>query len=75
MVSYSLATPGRVQLAVYDVNGRLVRRLVDAERPAGTERVVWSGANETGARLGAGVYFVRLSGPGIQMSRKVILLR
>jgi hypothetical protein len=74
-VSYALAQAGRVQLGVYDVSGRLVRQLVDAERRAGTETVVWNGMAESGARLEAGVYFVRLAAPGFRETRRVILLR
>jgi hypothetical protein len=74
-VSYCIANAGRVQLGVYDVSGRLVRRLVDGERSAGTATVVWNGMNESGSRLGTGIYFIRLTGPGIQETRKVVLLR
>jgi hypothetical protein len=74
-VSYTLAQAGRVHLGVYDVSGRLVRRLVDGDRSAGTETVVWNGTDTSGERLGAGVYFVRLAGPGFRETRKVLLLR
>ncbi len=74
-VSYTLAHAGHVQLGVYDVCGRLVHQLVDGERPAGVETVVWNGMDESGARPGAGVYFVRLAGSGLRETRRVILLR
>jgi hypothetical protein len=74
-VSFSLAQAGRVQLGIYDVSGRLVRKLVDGERHAGVETVVWNGTAESGARLQAGVYFVRLVAPGFREMRRVILLK
>jgi hypothetical protein len=74
-VSYSIAQPGRVQLSVYDVAGRLVCQLVDGERTAGTGAVTWAGTNDAGSQVGGGVYFVRLTGPGIHEARKVILRR
>jgi hypothetical protein len=74
-VSYSIAKAGRVQLGVYDVRGRLVRRLVEGERRAGVEAVVWDGTSDSGTRLGTGVYFVRLVGPGIQATRQAVLLK
>jgi hypothetical protein len=74
-VSYALAQAGRVQLGVYDVSGRLVRRLVDGERRAGVETVVWNGTAESGARLQAGMYFVRLAAAGFRETRRVILLK
>jgi hypothetical protein len=75
VVSFALAQAGRVQLGVYDVGGRLVRKLVDGERRAGTETVVWNGTAESGAKLQAGVYFVRLAAPGFRETRRVILLK
>ena len=74
-VSYTIAQAGRVRLGVYDVRGRLVCRLVDGESRAGAETVVWKGSSESGSRLAAGVYFIRLAGPGIRETRKVILLK
>jgi flagellar hook assembly protein FlgD len=74
-MTYSIAQAGRVQLGVYDASGRLMRRLVDGERRAGAETVVWNGTSESGSRLEPGVYFVRLAGPGTQMTRKIVLLR
>ena len=74
-VSYVLAQAGHVQLGVHDVSGRLVRRLVDGERRAGAEIVVWDGTDDAGLRLGPGVYFVRLSAPGIRHVRKAVVVR
>jgi hypothetical protein len=74
-VTYSIAQAGRVRLGVYDARGRLVRRLVDGDQRAGRRTVVWDGADESGSRLGAGVYLVRLAGAGNHVTRKVVFLR
>jgi hypothetical protein len=74
-VSYAIAQTGRVQLGVYDVSGRLVRKLVDGERRAGSETVVWNGMDASGARRPAGIYFVRLTAPGLRETRRVVLLK
>ncbi|MGH3053789.1 MAG: Kelch repeat-containing protein, partial [Gaiellaceae bacterium] len=55
-LSYSIARAGRVRLYVYDASGRLVRRLIDGERPAGEENVSWDGSDDSGAKLRAGLY-------------------
>jgi hypothetical protein len=73
--SFSIAEAGRVQLGVYDVGGRLVRMLVDGQRGSGTETVLWSGTDESGARVPAGLYFVRLAGPRMHETRGIIMLR
>ncbi len=75
VLSYSLTHAGRVRLGVYDLSGRLLRTLVDAEGHAGAATVTWDGTNESGARLGTGMYFIRLVGPGTRLTRRVALLR
>lgn len=74
-VSFAIARPGRVRLAVIDVSGRLVRTLLDEVRPAGAGQVTWDGMSDSGARAGTGVYFVRLIAAGARSTRRVVLLR
>jgi hypothetical protein len=49
-----------VQLAVYDVQGRLVKRLLNAQMPAGNYATRWNGTTESGAVAASGVYFYHL---------------
>ena len=66
---------GLVTLKVYDVAGKLVRVLVDAEREANHYQVVWDGRNDDGARVASGVYFYRLSVRDVKMTKKLVLLK
>ncbi len=65
------AGDGPLAVDVFDVRGARVARLADAVPGAGS--VSWRPA-EAGRRLEAGLYFVRLSGPGWQRVRRVTLL-
>ena len=60
VIGFSLAAESRVRLEVFDVLGQRVRILVGGRLPAGEHRVVWDGIDESGARVGSGVYFYRL---------------
>lgn len=73
--SFELRFADQVALSVHDVTGRLVRRLVDGQRPEGTNEVVWDGRDDRGGRVAAGVYFLRLRAAGISYSRPVVLRR
>jgi hypothetical protein len=55
-VGYDLPDPAEVTLGVYDVQGRLIRRLVQAAQPAGSHVVDWDAAG-----LPSGVYFYRIT--------------
>ncbi len=59
-----------VRLKVYDVQGRLVAVLVEAEQPAGRYEVRF----EAGA-LPSGVYMYRLEAGVFQEMRQMILLK
>jgi hypothetical protein len=75
-IRFDLAQSGHVRLRLYDVAGRLVRTLVDAEMQAGRDqRLVWDGRGETGERLASGVYWLRLEAAGFDGSRKLVMLR
>lgn len=55
-----LAQPGVVQLAVFDVRGRLVRTLLHGELTASLHRVLWDGRSDAGTPVASGTYFARL---------------
>ena len=73
-IGFELAQAGRVELAIYGVDGRLIRTLINEERLAGSHVVTWDGCDAEGKKLAGGVYFYKLAGPGIEESRRMILL-
>ena len=58
-IRYDLPAAGHVELALFDLRGRLVRQLAAGERQAGAHAVLLDGGD-----LASGVYLVRLTGPG-----------
>jgi len=63
-LDFEVATPGQVEVRVFDIAGRAVRTLLDAERPSGPNTVVWDGRDDGGAAVANGVYFYRIEMPG-----------
>ena len=66
---------GKVSLTVHNVNGQVVRTLVDEEMPAGPAIAVWDGTDGGGTDLASGVYFARLSTSESNAFRKMTLLK
>jgi immune inhibitor A len=62
-------------LKIYNVIGRMVRTLVNEEKPAGEYQVTWDGKDGDGNELSAGVYFYRLKTKSSQETKKMILLK
>jgi hypothetical protein len=75
-IFYELPAAGaRVTLSIHDLGGRLVRTLVDGERADGPQATAWDGHSDDGQAAPGGVYFYRLSGSGIDETRKMVLLK
>jgi hypothetical protein len=74
-VRYSLKDRQLVTIRIYDAAGRLVRTLVNEERPAGVQKVQWHGMNDTGGRVASGVYFIKMQTDGFTEVRKAIFLK
>ncbi len=59
-ISVDLLLDGNLNLAVYDLRGRLVRELLTGDwLSAGTHRIVWDGRDRQGRWAASGVYLVR----------------
>ncbi len=75
VLSYRIDQPGAVRLALYDVQGRLIRVLVRGDRPAGTHDVSWDGTDSRGTPCASGVYFALLQAGSARRQTSLTLLR
>jgi hypothetical protein len=65
----------RVALRVFDVEGRLVRTLLDGFEAEGMRTAAWDGADSRGNLVASGLYFYRLESPDFVKTRKMLLLK
>src|SRR5262249_44574453 len=70
-IRYDLPSPSRVRIAIYGVDGRRVRTLIDRVMPAGRHAVTWDGTDESGREVGTSVYFYRMDAGAFQADRKL----
>jgi hypothetical protein len=75
-IHYELASPGRVEIRVYDVQGRLVVATDRGHQPTGAFAWDWNGRNRTGAVVASGVYYVVMNVDDRPIgTRKVVMLK
>ncbi|NOZ57386.1 MAG: T9SS type A sorting domain-containing protein, partial [Calditrichaeota bacterium] len=74
-ITFSLLQSTRTQVRVYDVRGRLVATLVNANLPAGNHSVVWHSTDQRGNPVPSGIYICRLEAGGERLTRKILLVR
>lgn len=67
-IDYTILKRDHVFLSVYDLLGREVATLVNADQPAGPHRTTFDAT-----QLASGVYLYRLRAPGISLVQKMIL--
>jgi len=69
-IAFELARAGEVTLEVFDITGRLVRRLVDGRIAEGTHEISLDARD-----LPSGVYVYRLAAGEVIEAKKMILIR
>lgn len=69
-ISYRIIRAGRVSLKVYDVLGREVIALVSGYQEAGVHTAYFNGQS-----LASGVYFYRLTAPGVNQIKKMLMTK
>ena len=74
-ISFTLPERAKVKLAVYDVQGKLVRTLVDATLGEGRQERTWDGKDTRGNPAATGAYFYRLETADRKLTRKMLLLK
>ena len=75
-ISYDLQIRAPVTLAVYDVAGKRVKTLIDAEvTGAGRHQRIWDGRDESGRVVASGVYFYRLDAGAYSQTRRMVMLK
>jgi flagellar hook assembly protein FlgD len=72
---YDIPHNGEVNIAVYDIQGRLVRSLANLAQQAGRHTVMWDARNNAGANVSSGTYFCRIDFNNAVLVKKLILLK
>jgi parallel beta-helix repeat protein len=70
--------PAEIEITVYDIGGRLIRKLYSGREEAGEHRISWDGRDDNNRELSSGVYFARISQWGIDFinhPRKLVLVK
>ncbi len=74
-IAFELPARSSAVVEIFDVNGALIRKLVDETMDAGRHTVEWNGRDDGGHVVGSGVYFYRLTAAGRTQSKKMVILK
>ena len=74
-INYQLSELEQVTLSIFDINGQLVRTLVNAQQSPGNYTIIWDGLNEKGYQVSSGIYFYKLRTKKYALAKQMLLLR
>lgn len=74
-IPFSIDEATDIRMDVFDLQGRLVRRLFEGLKAAGRHEVEWDGRDDLQRPVSSGVYIYRLSDSKRSLSGKVALIR
>ena len=79
-IPYQLAESAEVALTIYDMNGRLIRRLAVGYQAVGIYRsrsraAYWDGRNQLGESVASGLYFYTLTAGEFSATRRMLILK
>ena len=72
---YNTASAGRVSIRVYSSDGILLRELVNEEKAAGTYTTTWAGTNLEDQVTASGIYYLKVTAPGVNTVKKICIVK
>jgi hypothetical protein len=72
---FNLPVAGHAELKLFDVQGRVVRTLIDGHRAAGQNEVRWDGRDQSGRQVASGTYYARLVAADQSSVKSLVLVK
>ena len=66
---------GFLTIQVMTIDGSIIKTIERDQKPVGRYLYNWDGKNQAGNTVARGIYFIRISGPDIDETRKVLIIR
>ncbi|MCY4224269.1 MAG: T9SS type A sorting domain-containing protein, partial [Bacteroidetes bacterium] len=74
--SFTLPLDKRVSVRIYDMNGRLIRTLINDEfYSQGTHSVIWNSLSDAGTQVASGQYIYTLEWGRFRQARRMVLVK
>jgi len=74
-IEFFIATRGEIELDIFNISGKHIKKLLSDNRSGGKYSVYWNGENEKGSLQNSGVYFYRLKNENLNKIRKMTFIK
>ena len=72
---YDLPENSLVNITIYDMLGRQVKKLINQTQEAGFKSIIWDATNNYGKPVSAGVYLYQIQAGEFVQTKKMVLLK
>ncbi|MDZ7310398.1 MAG: T9SS type A sorting domain-containing protein, partial [candidate division KSB1 bacterium] len=73
-IEYHLPRPSAVEISIFNLQGQKVVTLVQGHQTAGSHKIFWNGADESGRPVAGGVYFYQLKAADFVAVKKMLVV-
>ena len=74
-MSYQITANKNVKISVYNIEGRLMANLINANQNPGSYQLNWDASNSSGARVSSGIYFCRAAIGNDVFCAKIVVVK
>ena len=74
-IFFQIYKGGDVSLEIYNLNGQLVKSLINKKHKEGRYDIIWNGSDENGHLVASGIYFCQFKVNGKVRINKLTLIR
>ncbi|MFO7896862.1 MAG: carboxypeptidase regulatory-like domain-containing protein [Candidatus Cloacimonadales bacterium] len=74
-IDFNLQNSSLIKINVYNIKGRLIKRLMQTELSAGKHQVFWDGHDDNSRPASSGVYFYQIETETQKVSKKMLLIK
>jgi len=74
-ISFELPKAQTVELRIFNLNGQIVRTLVNGSFTAGVHQVVWDGRDQQGGQVTSGIYYYLMRAGDQTIMKKLLLAK
>ena len=74
-IDYHLINDEFVNISVYDMNGRMVKTLINSPQTAGYKSIQWNATNDRNEQVSAGLYLFTIETKKFRDTKKMLFLK
>ena len=72
-INYYISRPENILINIYNINGKLIRILINRKHKKGSYKVIWDATNDFGKEICPGIYFYQFKIKNYSKVKKCIV--